>query len=381
MFEPYCAPTTLPPSFSSGRERSAVPRRPSSSQGVHVEHGETAVQQPKEGTEAAMLLALLHTHNPTAQGSEPNLQPLAGNVHDQSWPCQLSALPAPSLEVPQGQTCPAAIGLQQLPQHHSQLGSISSMLTGGESPLCLPLHSTHVELAALPPLKGQAWEPSISNPASLATTVCTLEAAYTTAMPPPLATALDTSRTAAASDISPPLATAFYMTGDSAAGPEGVSAVPMADMLLPLCHSSMSADSRQSCSPGPGCKHNRHEQVADDDMDEEAKVTSRRARNREAARRTRAKRMDTIASLSNEVQLLASMNQGLSVQLQRAVYQVDAMGQENALLRRILIAHAQEMTEAENVSDNICTLAGDLLQLLTQGKLVGKQPDIDASRR
>jgi len=32
--------------------------------------------------------------------------------------------------------------------------------------------------------------------------------------------------------------------------------------------------------------------------------------------------MDTIASLSNEVQLLASMNQGLSVQLQRAVYQV-----------------------------------------------------------
>jgi len=43
---------------------------------------------------------------------------------------------------------------------------------------------------------------------------------------------------------------------------------------------------------------------------------------REAARRTRAKRMDTIASLSNEVQLLASMNQGLSMQLQGAVYQV-----------------------------------------------------------
>ncbi len=49
--------------------------------------------------------------------------------------------------------------------------------------------------------------------------------------------------------------------------------------------------------------------------------------------------------------------------------QVDAMGQENGLLRRILIAHAKEMTEAENVSDNICTLAGDLLQLLTQGQL------------
>jgi len=43
---------------------------------------------------------------------------------------------------------------------------------------------------------------------------------------------------------------------------------------------------------------------------------------REAARRTRAKRMDTIASLSNEVQLLASMNQGLTLQLQQAVYQV-----------------------------------------------------------
>ena len=55
--------------------------------------------------------------------------------------------------------------------------------------------------------------------------------------------------------------------------------------------------------------------------------------------------------------------------------QVDAMGQENGLLRRILIAHAKEMTEAENVSDNICTLAGDLLQLLAQG-----QPDLDASR-
>jgi len=60
--------------------------------------------------------------------------------------------------------------------------------------------------------------------------------------------------------------------------------------------------------------------------------------------------------------------------------QVDAMGQENSLLRRILIAHAKEMTEAENVSDNICTLAGDLLQLLTHGQLAGKQPNLDASR-
>lgn len=56
------------------------------------------------------------------------------------------------------------------------------------------------------------------------------------------------------------------------------------------------------------------------------------------------------------------------------------MGQENDLLRRILIAHAEEMTEAENVSDNICTLAGDLLQLLTQGQLADKQPDLHTSR-
>ncbi len=60
--------------------------------------------------------------------------------------------------------------------------------------------------------------------------------------------------------------------------------------------------------------------------------------------------------------------------------QVDAMGQENGLLRRILIAHATEMTGAENVSDNICTLAGDLLHLLTQGQLADKQPDLDASQ-
>ena len=318
-----------------------------------------------------MLLALLQSHSPNAQGSEPELHQLAGNVHDQSWPCQLSALPAPSLEVPQGQTCPAAIGqhllqyqrhrnytgqsdqqsiaytnlnktvlegltcypgdlflagdhqsamqdarrctstgpgqyaieeaqsshlllapasattataaashlpgrnlcvmasgpagtasdsdpadfsaacamdvkqtlegpfsssflsqqpqktysavtgLQQLPQHHSQLSSISSMLTRGESPQCLSLHSTHVEMAALPPLKGQAWGPSISNPASLATTVCTAETAYTTAVPPPLATALYTPETVAATDVPPPLATAFYMAGGSTAGRVG----------------------------------------------------------------------------------------------------------------------------------------------------------------
>ncbi len=312
-----------------------------------------------------MLLALLQTHNPTAQGSEPEVHSLAGNVHDQSWPCQLSALPAPSLEVPQGQTCPAAIGqhslqyqrhrnytgnsdqqsiaytnlnitvpeglkcypgdlfladdhqqdarrctsmgtkqhaieeaqsshlllapvsataatvavshlpgrnlcmmasgpadsasdsdpadfsaacamdaeqtlegpysssflsqqplktcsavtgLQQLPQHHSQLSPISSMLTRGESPQCLPLHSTHVELAALPPPKGQAWGPSISNPASLATTLCTAETAYTTAVNPPFAAALYTSETAAATDVPPPLATASCMAGNSIAG-------------------------------------------------------------------------------------------------------------------------------------------------------------------
>ena len=60
--------------------------------------------------------------------------------------------------------------------------------------------------------------------------------------------------------------------------------------------------------------------------------------------------------------------------------QVDAMGQENGLLRRILLAHAKEMTEAENVSDKICTLAGDLLHLLTEGQLADKQPDLDASQ-
>ena len=319
-----------------------------------------------------MLLALLQTHDPTAQGSAPKLHSLAGNVHNQSWPCQLSPLTASSLEVPQGQTCPAAIGqhslqydrhrsytcssdlqsiantklnkteglicypgdlfladnqsamqdarqwtsigskqyaitsfsleaqsshlllapasataataasfhlpgrnlcvmasgpadsasdsdptdfsaactmdakqtlegpfpssflsqqpqktcyaateLQQLPQPHSQLSSISSMLTRGESPQCLSLHSTHVEMAALPPLKGQAWGPSISNPASLATTVCTAETAYTTAVPPPLATALYTPETVAATDVPPPLATAFYMAGGSTAGRVG----------------------------------------------------------------------------------------------------------------------------------------------------------------
>ena len=319
-----------------------------------------------------MLLALLQTHNPTTKASEPQLSPLAGNVHDQSWPCQLSELPAPTLAVPQGQTCPAAIGqhllqnyrhrkytgksdqqslaytdlnrsvskdvdcypgdlfladnhqsamqdagqcastgskqyaiasssmeaqsshlllapasattaaaaashlpgknlcvkasgpadiasdsdttdfsaacamvakqtlegpypssflsqqpqktcsaatwLQQLPQHHSQLNSISSMLTRAESPQCLPLHSTHLELAALPPLRGQAWGNSISNPASLATAVSTSATAHTTAAPPPLSTALYTRETAAATGVPPPLATGFYMIGDSTAG-------------------------------------------------------------------------------------------------------------------------------------------------------------------
>ncbi len=319
-----------------------------------------------------MLLALLQTHNPTAQGSVPELHSLAGNVHDQSWPCQLSPLPAPTVEVSQGQTGPAAVGQhslqydrhrnytdksdqqsiayteinkplseglncypgdlfladnhqsamqdtrqwtsigskqcaitsssmasmeaqsshlllasasataataaashlagrnlcvmasgpadsasdsdpaaacaldakqtlekpysssflsqqpqktcsavtgrQQLPQHHSQLSFISSMLTRGELPQCLPLHSTHVEMAAVPPLKGQAWWPSISNPATMATTVCISETAYTTAAPPPSTTALYTSETAAATDVLPTLATAFCMAGDSTAG-------------------------------------------------------------------------------------------------------------------------------------------------------------------
>lgn len=115
-------------------------------------------------------------------------------------------------------TCSAVTGLQQLPQHHSQLSSISSMLTRGDSPQCLPLHSTHVDLTAVPLLKGQAWWPSISNAASLATTVCTAETAYTTAAPPPSATALYTSETAAATDFPLPLATAFYTVGDSTAG-------------------------------------------------------------------------------------------------------------------------------------------------------------------
>lgn len=115
-------------------------------------------------------------------------------------------------------TCSAVTGLQQLPQHHSRLSSISSMLTRGDSPQCLPLQSTHVDLTAVPLLKGQAWWPSISNPASLATTVCTAETAYTTAAPPPSATALYTSETAAATDFPPPLATAFYTVGDSTAG-------------------------------------------------------------------------------------------------------------------------------------------------------------------
>ncbi len=45
---------------------------------------------------------------------------------------------------------------------------------------------------------------------------------------------------------------------------------------------SSNCECRQSCSPGPSCKRNRHEQVADDEVDEEAKVISRRERNRSA---------------------------------------------------------------------------------------------------
>ena len=46
--------------------------------------------------------------------------------------------------------------------------------------------------------------------------------------------------------------------------------------------------------------------------------------------------------------------------------QVDVMRKERDLLRRILISHAQQMAEAEDVSDSICSLATDLLQLLMQ---------------
>ena len=46
--------------------------------------------------------------------------------------------------------------------------------------------------------------------------------------------------------------------------------------------------------------------------------------------------------------------------------QADFRSQEATLLRDILIAHAQELTESENISDNVCSLAKDLLQLLSQ---------------
>lgn len=36
------------------------------------------------------------------------------------------------------------------------------------------------------------------------------------------------------------------------------------------------------------------------------------------------------------------------------------------MLRSILMAHAQDLTENENISDTVCSLAKDLLQLLTQ---------------
>ena len=46
--------------------------------------------------------------------------------------------------------------------------------------------------------------------------------------------------------------------------------------------------------------------------------------------------------------------------------QVHMMRQERDLLRRILIDHAQQMAETGDVSDNICSVARDLLQLLMQ---------------
>lgn len=40
--------------------------------------------------------------------------------------------------------------------------------------------------------------------------------------------------------------------------------------------------------------------------------------------------------------------------------------QEARLLRDMLIAHAQDLTENENTNEKVCSLAKDLLQLLTQ---------------
>lgn len=46
--------------------------------------------------------------------------------------------------------------------------------------------------------------------------------------------------------------------------------------------------------------------------------------------------------------------------------QAEFRSQEAKLLRSILMAHAQDLTENENISEKVCSLAKDLLQLLTQ---------------
>lgn len=46
--------------------------------------------------------------------------------------------------------------------------------------------------------------------------------------------------------------------------------------------------------------------------------------------------------------------------------QAEVRSQEVTLLRDMLIAHAQELTESENIGGKVCSLAKDLLQLLTR---------------
>ncbi|KAL3141490.1 hypothetical protein ABBQ32_005052 [Trebouxia sp. C0010 RCD-2024] len=121
---------------------------------------------------------------------------------------------------------------------------------------------------------------------------------------------------------------------------------------------------RQSKSPGPG--HKRKRATAADGAEEEAKAELRRARNREAARKTRTKRLDAIATLSDQVQSLSCMNQELSLQLQQATCQAEIRGQEAKMLRGMLLAHAQDLTEAANINEDVCERAQDLLQLLAQ---------------
>ena len=180
---------------------------------------------PASATTAAAAASHLPGKNLCVKASGPADIASDSDTTDFSAACAMVAkqtlegpYPSSFLSQQPQKTCSAATWLQQLPQHHSQLNSISSMLTRAESPQCLPLHSTHLELAALPPLRGQAWGTSISNPASLATAVSTSATAHTTAAPPPLSTALYTRETAAATGVPPPLATGFYMIGDSTAG-------------------------------------------------------------------------------------------------------------------------------------------------------------------